>query len=380
MISPRMSPTLAAMVFMVSSGALAQDAVVETEAGPVSVSTVAGGLSHPWGLAFLPEGRMLVTERDGRMRIVDADGALSDPLGGLPEIWVSGQGGLLNVALSPDFETSGVVFFTFSAPDGGDAGTAVARGQLVEDGDGARLANVETIFSMNDKDRSGRHFAGRMSVAGDGTLFFAIGDRGTMERSQDFSDHAGNVLRINPDGSIPDDNPFVGDDGVADEIWSTGHRNIQGMAIHPETGVLWTHEHGPRGGDEINIPQPGENFGWPIVTYGIDYSGATIGEGIQERDDLVGPLHHWTPSIAPSGLAFYQGDAFPDWQGDMLVGALAGSALHRVRLDGEEVVGEEVMLTELGERIRDVRLGPDGLVYLLTDAGDGRILRLSPGG
>lgn len=356
----------------------AQEAPFDTETGPVAVETVADGLEHPWALAFLPDGRYLVTERPGRMRIVEADGGLSEPLSGVPEVFAQGQGGLLDLALHPDFVDNALVYFTFAHPEGGAAGTAVARARLAAEGDAPRLEDVEIVYSMSDKDGSGRHFGSRLAFAGDGTVFFSIGDRGTMERAQDPLDPAGTVMRIEEDGSIPDDNPFLDDPDVDDRIWSWGHRNIQGMAVHPETGVVWTHEHGPRGGDEINIPLAGENHGWPIVTHGIDYSGAVIGEGDSEREGLVSPLYHWTPSIAPSGMAFQDGDAFPEWRGDILVGALAGTALHRVSLDGEEIVGDEPMLAELGARIRDVRTGPDGLVYLLTDDSNGRLLRLSP--
>jgi aldose sugar dehydrogenase len=360
--------------------AAARDGVFEAGTGPVLVETVARGLEHPWAVAFLPDGRYLVTERPGRMRIVAADGSLSEPVAGVPAVYDRNQGGLLDLALDPGFADNGVVFFTFAHPDGPDAGTAVARAVLVADAAPPRLDDVAILFTQNNKNRSGRHFGSRLVVAPDGTIFFSIGDRGTMERAQDPLDHAGTVMRIARDGSVPADNPFLGDDAVDDHIWSWGHRNIQGMAVHPGTGVVWTHEHGPRGGDEINIPLAGANHGWPIITHGTEYSGATIGEGITEREGFVSPLYHWTPSIAPSGMAFYAGDVFPQWQGDMLVGALAGTALHRVSLDGEEIVGDERMLGGLGARIRDVRVGPDGHVYLLTDAADGRLLRLSPDG
>lgn len=370
--------TLFAALVVAGAPATAQEAVFETESGAIAVETVAVGLEHPWALAFLPDGRFLVTERPGRMRIVAPDGSLSQPVEGVPEVYQRNQGGLLDLALHPDFAGNGLVYFTFSHPVDGEAGTAVGRGALVADAQPPRLEDVEIVFTMNNKNRSGRHFGSRLVFADDGSIFFSIGDRGTMERAQDPLDHAGTVMRINADGSVPEDNPFLGNDAVDDHIWSWGHRNIQGMAVHPETRVVWTHEHGPRGGDEINIPQAGENHGWPIITHGVHYSGATIGEGITEREGLVSPLYHWTPSIAPSGMAFYEGSVFPQWQGDLLVGALAGTALHRVGLDGQEVVADERMLGEMGARIRDVRVGADGHVYLLTDAANGRLLRLSP--
>lgn len=377
MLKPALAVPAAALVLGMAP-AQAQAESFDSETGTIEVETVASGLEHPWAVAFLPDGRYLVTERPGRLRIVSADGGLSEPVGGVPEVFPRGQGGLLDLALHPDFEDNALVFFTFSHPEGDVAGTAVARGRLAEEGGAARLEDVQIVFTQNNKDQSGRHFGSRLVFADDGTIFFSIGDRGTMDRAQDPLDHAGTVMRIHQDGSIPDDNPFLGDPEVDDHVWSWGHRNIQGMAVHPETRVVWTHEHGPRGGDEINIPRAGENHGWPIITHGVDYSGAVIGEGVGEREGLVSALYDWTPSIAPSGLAFYDGDLFSEWQGDMLVGALAGTALHRVVLDGEEVVHDERMLAGLGARIRDVRAGPDGHVYLLTDHADGQLLRLSP--
>ncbi|MEJ8572148.1 PQQ-dependent sugar dehydrogenase [Microbaculum marinum] len=356
--------------------AAADEVTVESSAGPLHVETVAEGLDHPWSLAFLPDGAMLVTERPGPVRLVSADGELSEPLAGAPRTREWGQGGMLDVVLDPDFESNGTVYMSFAEIDGGVAGTAVARAQLVRDGAAARLDNTQVIFRMNRKTSTTRHFGSRLVFAPDGTLFVTVGERGAMDRAQDPNDHAGSVIRINPDGSVPADNPFVQGGGLP-EIWSIGHRNPQGAALNPETGELWTVAHGARGGDEINIPKAGRNYGWPEISYGTHYSGARIGVGTS-KEGMEQPVHYWDPSIAPSGMAFYTGDAFPEWQGDVFVGALKLQYLARLDLEGEEVVGEEKLLTGLGERIRDVREGPDGYLYVLTDADDGRILRIRP--
>lgn len=367
---------VAALMAMLAGPAAGQ--TVETAAGPIRVETVARGLEHPWALAFLPDGAMLVTERPGRVRLVAPDGSMSGALEGAPQTRSLGQGGMLDIALHPDFASNGLVYFTFADLDGRAAGTAVARARLVrEAGATPRLEGLETIFSMRNKTSGSRHFGSRLAFAPDGTLFFTIGDRGEMDRAQVATDHAGSVLRIADDGSIPADNPFADGAEANPEIWSFGHRNPQGAAIHPETGALWTVEHGPRGGDEVNIPRKGANHGWPVISYGVHYSGQTVGEGTH-REGMEQPVHHWDPSISPSGLMFYTGDVFPHWQGDLFTGGLSGQLLSRLEIDGESVTGEERMLTGLGMRIRDVRQGPDGHIYLLTDSGDGRILRLSP--
>ncbi|MFN3985657.1 MAG: PQQ-dependent sugar dehydrogenase [Rhodocyclaceae bacterium] len=347
-----------------------------TEHGQVAVAEVAVGLEGPWALAFLPDGRMLVTEKRGTMRLVSPDGGLSEPLTGVPEVHHQGQGGLLDVILGPDFASDGLIYFAYAEPTRRGARTSVARARL--DVDALALRDVAMIFSQND-DPSGRHHWGaRLVFAGDGTLFVTTGDRFFhRDKAQTLDNHFGKIIRIRPDGGVPDDNPFVGRSGALPEIWSYGHRNIQGAALHPDTGVLWSHEHGPQGGDEVNLGVAGANYGWPVITYGREYgSGARIGEGTA-RDDVVPPRLQWTPSIAPSGMAFYTGDAFPGWRGNLFVGALRGQMLVRLTLDGDAVVGEERLLTELGVRIRDVRQGPDGLVYLL-DESNGRILRLQP--
>ena len=350
---------------------------VDSQDGPIIVETVAGGLDHPWGLAFLPDGAMVVTERGGAIRLVTPEGRISAPLAGGPATEDWGQGGLLDVVIDPEFETSGRLYFSYAGIDGRRAGTAIAHARIVREGDSARLDGLTEIFRMNQFSRGTRHFGSRIVFAGDGTLWFTIGDRGDPDRAQDPGDHAGSVLRIDRDGGIPSDNPFVNVEGAQPELWSIGHRNAQGAVRHPETGALWTISHGARGGDEINIPQPGLNYGWPVISYGRQYSGFRIGEGT-EKAGLEQPIYHWDPSIAPSGATFYTGDVFPQWKGNLFVGALKDRLLSRLTLDGEVVTGEERLLDDLGERIRDVRQGPDGHIYLLTDSSDGRILRLSP--
>lgn len=346
----------------------------ESEAGPIAVETVAEGLVHPWGLAFLPDGRMLVTERPGRLRIVATDGNLSEPLTGLPEIYVAGQGGLLDVALDPDFAANSTIYFSFAEPGEGGAGTAVARARLLS----GALAEVEVIFRQLPKLDGSNHWGSRLVFAPDSTLFITTGDRRQEERAQNLEMHQGKVIRIHPDGRIPDDNPFVGRPDAKPEIWSYGHRNIQGATLHPETGALWIVDHGARGGDEVNVPEAGRNYGWPVITYGRDYTYLPIGEGTH-KEGMEQPLYYWDPSIAPSGLAFYTGDRLPEWSGDLFVGALAGRLLARLELDGNRVVSEERLLSDLGERIRAVVNGPNGYLYLLTDSDEGRILRLGPG-
>jgi glucose/arabinose dehydrogenase len=353
-------------------------APAQTASRAIKVETYAQGLAYPWGMAFLPDGRLLVTERPGRMRLVAKDGTLSAPLAGVPAVVAFGQGGLLDIALSPDFASSRLVYFSFAEPrEDGGAATSVARARLAIENDGGRLDDVKVIFRQQPSARGGHHFGSRLVFAGDGNLFVTLGERGQRDKAQDLATHYGKVVRIRPDGSVPADNPFVGKAGALPETWSYGHRNVQGAALHPASGKLWTVEHGARGGDEVNIPLPGRNHGWPVITYGRDYTGERIGEGTA-KPGMEQPVYYWDPSIAPSGLAFYTGDLLPEWKGNLLVGALAGAALHRLVLDGESVVGEEVLLAGLGERIRDVRSGPDGAVWLLTDSPRGRVLRIEP--
>lgn len=347
---------------------------------PLTVTEVATGLENPWGMQFLPDGRVLVTERPGRMRVIGKDGTLSKPISGLPEVAASGQGGLLDVLLGPDFSgTSGTIYFSYSEPRGFFSNaTAVARGKLTLGADGGSLSDLKVIFQQQPAIRSRLHFGSRLVWAKDGTLFITTGERASQRDSaQDLSTDLGKVIRINADGSIPADNPFVGKDGVRPEIWSYGHRNMQGAALNPKTGELWETEHGARGGDELNIVRAGRNYGWPVITWGIDYSGAKIGEGTS-KEGMEQPIYYWKPSIATSGLAFYTGDLFKGWKGNVLAGGLAGARLERLVLDGEKVVGVEHLLVDRGNRIRDVRQGPDGAVYVLTDASDGKLLRLAP--
>jgi glucose/arabinose dehydrogenase len=343
-------------------------------AGTLRVVTVARGLEHPWGLAFLPDGRMLVTERTGALRIVSRDGSVSSPLAGVPEVRAGGQGGLLDVVLAPDFAQSRTIYLSYAEPGLlRAAGTTVARAQLGAQG----LTGVTVIFRQEPKRAAGQHFGSRLVFARDGNLFITTGDRGEGSLSQNLERAMGKVLRVRPDGSAPPDNPFVGRRDALPQIWSYGHRNLQGAALHPETGQLWTVEHGAMGGDEVNAPKAGRNYGWPVITYGVDYSGARIGEGTA-KPGMEQPIHYWDPSIAPSGLAFYTGDKFPQWRGNLFVGSLKFALLVRLELDGEKVKSEERLLQGIRERIRDVRQGPDGYIYLLTDSSNGRILRVEP--
>jgi aldose sugar dehydrogenase len=343
---------------------------MDTEAARLDVTTFAKGLEHPWGMTFLPDGRMLVTERPGRLRLVATDGTLSEPLQGVPEVYASGQGGLLDVALDPDFKTNKWIYLTYAEPREGGAGTAVARGVLSDSG----LDKVEVIFRQVPTIDGGNHFGSRLAFAPDGKLFVTLGERFQFGPAQDLSNDLGKIVRINPDGSIPEDNPFVSNKHARPEIWSYGHRNPQGAAIHPETGKLWETEFGPMGGDELNMPKSGSNYGWPVVSWGSHYDGTAIPKP-PTRPDFADAIYHWNPVISPSGIAFYTGDAIPNWRGNLLIGGLSSEAIIRLTLDGETVKGEERL--PMGTRIRDVAVGPDGAVYALTDEGDGKILRLS---
>lgn len=365
-------------VVMAAAGpasAAAQD--FATSAGRLRAEVVATGLDHPWSLAFLPDGGLLVSERPGRLRIV-RDGRLGPPVDGVPAVWARGQGGLLDVVTAPDFAETGRIYLSYSKPGPGGAGTAVMAATLEIDGNAGRLTDSEVIFEMNRFTGVNRHFGSRIVVARDGTLFVTLGERGQAERAQDTEDLAGGVVRIGPDGAIPPDNPFVGQKG-ADAFWSVGHRNPQGAALRPSDGSLWTVEHGAMGGDEINKPQPGLNYGWPVIAYGQHYGGGRIGMGT-EGEGFEQPVYYWDPSIAPSGLAFYDGDLFPEWRGDLLVGALKFQLLVRLEMDGDRVVSEERMLEGAFGRIRDVRVGPDGAVWLVTDENPGAVIRLAPVG
>jgi aldose sugar dehydrogenase len=349
---------------------------VATSAGPLSVTVLARGLVHPWGMAHLPDGRMLVTERPGRLRIVTETGALSAPVANVPAVFASGQGGLLDVALDPTFATNRLVYLSFAEPGEGGAGTAVARGRLAEEGGAPRLDAVSVIFRQNRKSNGTRHFGSRLNFAPDGTLFVTLGDRGEDMRSQDLGDHAAKVVRIQSDGGVPTDNPFRGRAGALPEIYSYGHRNMQ-AATFDDRGRFWVVDHGARGGDEVNIVKPGANFGWPVISYGTHYSGAPIGEG-SAKPGLEQPLHYCAPtSIAPSGAVFYSGKLIPQWRGSLLVGALRAMMVTRLVFENDRFISEEP-IRGIGARIRDVAEAPDGAILLLTDESDGRILRLAP--
>jgi glucose/arabinose dehydrogenase len=363
---------------LLAAGCSASDAqVFHSSAGDLTVETIARGLENPWALAFLPDGRVLVTERPGRMRIVEKDGKLSPPLAGVPKVFASGQGGLHDVVLDRRYGENHTIYFCFAEPVSGGARTALARARLVDDAS-PRLEDVKVIFHQDGPLSSGNHFGCRIAQSADNNLFLTMGDHfSARDQAQNLGNHLGKVVRIRPDGSVPPDNPFVGRAGAKPEIWSYGHRNSQGLALHPTSGKPWEHEHGPRGGDEINILAPGKNYGWPVIGFGIDYSGAKI-HASTKKDGMEQPVWYWVPSIAPSGMAFMTGDLFPAWRGNLLVGALAGQALVRLELDGEKIVKEERMLQGLRERIRDVRTGPDGALWLATDNSAGRILRVAP--
>jgi glucose/arabinose dehydrogenase len=362
---------LAAILFSIATapGARAQSSP------PLQADVIVRGLEHPWGVAFLPDGDAIVTERPGRIRIL-SDGKLSKPVRGVPKVTASGQGGLLDIAVSPNFASDHLIYFSFSQPGRGGSGTAVARARLVREGETNRLENVDTIFSMKKKTSTSHHFGSRLVFAPDGTLFITTGDRGDGKRAQDLQDHAGSVIRIQPDGSIPPDNPTWGGKPHLPEIWSKGHRNIQGAVFDPVTQSLLTVEHGAQGGDEINRPEAGKNYGWPKISYGREYSGKKIGIGTA-APGYEQPLHYWDPSIAPSGMAIYEGDMFPEWKGNLLIGSLKFDYLARLERDGSGKIGKEQRLLE-GEfgRIRDVRTAPDGSVWLLKD---GAIVRVSRG-
>jgi glucose/arabinose dehydrogenase len=354
-----------------------------SSAGTLAVETVAGGLVHPWALAFLPDGNMLVTERPGRMRIVTRGGRLSPPLAGVPKVYVASQAGLQDVILANDFANSRKIFFCYVEPYRGGGRIAVAHARLLEgkrlvDGTPPRLVAVKTIFRQRGPAGDGYNIGCRIVQAKDGNLFVTLGDHFTAELAQQLDNHIGKIVRITPDGNAPPDNPFVGKPGALPEIWAYGLRNPEGLAINPADGKLWEQEHGPKGGDEINIIAKGANYGWPVVSFGVNYDGSPVGAGKQHHAGMIDPVWHWTPSIAPSGMAFYTGDLFPGWKGSLLNGALKFMLVSRLMLDGDKVVKEERMLQGLHERIRDVRQGPDGALYLLTDNAAGRILRVAP--
>ena len=361
------------IVALLLAPATANAQTFQSSAGELRIDAVAKGLSHPWGLQFLPDGRMIVTERDGDIRIVAKDGKLSPPLAGVPKVLARGQGGMLDIALDRDFAQNRTLYFCFTYDSGGNA--AIARARLASD---TALDDVKVIFRQQGPGGGNNHGCRIAQNPSDNNLFVTLGDHfGPRDEAQNLGVHNGKLIRIAPDGLVPKDNPFVGSQGAKPEIWSYGHRNPQGLAFNPANGQLWEQEHGPRGGDEINIIGKGKNYGWPVIGYGIDYNGAKIHESTQKAG-MEQPIKYWVPSIAPSGLAFYTADLIPKWKGSVFVGALAGKILVRLSLDGDKVTGEERLLQDLGERIRDVRQGPDGALYLLTDANNGRILRIAP--
>jgi glucose/arabinose dehydrogenase len=348
-----------------------------SSAGELKVETIVSGLSNPWSLAFLPDGRMLVTEKPGRLRIVTRDGKLSPPVSGVPQVFAVSQGGLHDVILDRGFAQNGTIYICYAEPVSGGGRTALLRARLVDETT-PKLEDVKVIYRQDGPLSTGGHFGCRIAQMPDNNLFLTQGDHFRYrEEAQNLGNHLGKLVRIGPDGAVPPDNPFVGRSDAKPEIWSYGHRNMQGAAINPASGKLWIHEHGPRGGDEINVPEKGKNYGWPVIGYGIDYNGAKIHEATS-KPGMEQPIKYWVPSIAPSGMAFYSGDLFPKWKNSLFVGALAGQMLVRLDVDGEKVTGEERLLQGVRERIRDVRVGPDGAIYLATDNSAGRILRVSP--
>ncbi len=367
-------PATAALATAFALPSPAPAEVFETERGSVRAEILADGLRNPWALAFLPDGSALITERPGALRRWSEAGLDPDPVDGVPDVHARGQGGLLDVALDPEFAENGRVYLSYAAPSRRGAHTAVARGRLA----GGALEDVEAIFQGQNQGGGGRHFGSRLAFAPDGTLYVTIGERGDADRAQDPSTHHGTVVRLNRDGTVPDDNPFANSEGALPEIFTLGHRNAQGLALRPGDGSMWVSEHGPRGGDEVNRLWAGANYGWPVITHGRAYSGFPIGEG-SEKEGLDQPVWQWTPSMAPSGAAFYDGALFPEWRGNLFVGALKFRYLSRLTLEGDRIVGEERLFEDAFGRIRDVRQGPDGALWLLTDdPRNGRLIRISP--
>ncbi|KQT83192.1 hypothetical protein ASG48_14145 [Aurantimonas sp. Leaf443] len=359
--------------------AAALDRELSSEAGPLQVTTAVTGLANPWAFEFLPDGAMLVTEKAGRLRVAAPDGTLGAPISGLPEIDAGGQGGLLDVALDPGFAENATIWFTFSEPAEGGNSTALAKGVLSSDR--TSLSDVTTVFSQLPRYAGNKHFGSRIVFDGEGHVFLGLGERSDQpirNRAKDLDNHLGKVVRLNLDGSVPQDNPFVGRDGALPEIWSYGHRNIQGGARHPETGAIWFTEHGPKGGDELNLIEKGANYGWAEVSYGVNYDGTPVGTGEKTAPGVTDPVHQWTPVIGASGLEFYTGDLFADWKGDAFAGGLATTDLVRLTMEDGKVTGEERLLADLGLRIRDVKAGPDGAIYVATDERNGEILKIAP--
>jgi glucose/arabinose dehydrogenase len=374
-MSARYNTTIILTLLLIPLSGIVRADSVASQKHTVGYETIVDGLSHPWSMAFLPDGGLLISERRGTLRLVNTQGKLeAEPIQGLPTIKEHGQGGLLDVVLHPHFNENNWVYFSYAEAEGGDYGTTVARGRL----QGHRLEQLEIIFRMDRKTPSRRHFGSRLVFDPQGMLFITLGDRGDRPRAQDLKDHAGSIVRLKDDGTAPEENPYFNQENALQDIYSYGHRNIQGAALHPQSAKLWVHEHGPQGGDEINIPVPGANYGWPVITYGVNYViGTKIGEGTAKRG-MEQPVHYWVPSIAPSGMTFYTANRFSRWQGNLFVGSLKFKQLVRLELDGENITHEERILSDKLGRIRDVRQGPDGLLYLLTDADNGKLIRLFP--
>ena len=358
-------------ILLSASPVLAQKSTVKTDAGDIKVNTLAENLNHPWGMAFLPDNRLLVTERAGTLRILDENNKLSEPLAGTPEVFSKGQGGMLDVALHPNFAENNYVYLTYAEPgSNGTAGTALGRGVL----DGNQIKNFEVIYRMEPKKEGPNHFGGRIVFTEDDKLFLTLADRFKFDPAQDLSNDLGTIVRINHDGSIPRDNPFVNDANAEDAIWSYGHRNIESAAIDPNSGLLWVAEMGPFGGDEFNQPEAGKNYGWPVVSWGDNYDGSKIPDP-DTRPEFADAKIVWTPTISPSGMVFYTANMFPEWQGDALIGGLTSTGIVRVNTNGDQA--EEVERIPLTKRIRDVEQAPDGSVYVLTDEDNGKVLQLT---
>ncbi|HWH49088.1 MAG TPA: PQQ-dependent sugar dehydrogenase [Burkholderiales bacterium] len=374
-VSSFVAPIFLLALVVAAPQAIAKESSFSSEKHNFRLVTLVEGLVNPWSVAFLPDGRMLVTERPGRLRIVSKDFKLDpDPVKGLPAIVEYGQGGLFDVVLHPGFAENGWIYISYNGPGDGGWGTELLRARL----EGSRLIDTQVLFRLEPKTRKGQHFGGRIVFDRKGFVYLTLGERGDKERAQKLDDHAGSVIRLHDDGRVPADNPFVKRSGARPEKYTLGNRNMQGAALHPQTGELWTHEHGPQGGDEVNVMRAGHNYGWPVITYGVNYGiGTKIGEGT-EKPGMEQPLYTWVPSIAPSGMTFYSGESFPGWRGNLFVGSLKFQFLARLELDGEKILKEERLIQgELG-RIRDVRTGPDGYIYLLTDESAGVLARIEP--
>lgn len=377
---PGLLPCVVAGMFLMVPPALADERVFDTERARIRLAVLTDRLAYPWGIDFLPDGRMIVTEKPGRLRIVTRAGRLSPPVNGVPAVADAGQGGLLDVTLDPAFADNHLVYLSYTEPgSGGRNSTAVARGRL--NAAGTALEGVTVVFRQLPRLSGRLHYGSRVVFARDGNMFVTLGERSRRSyrvQAQDLGSHLGKIVRVRPDGTVPRDNPFVGRPGARPEIWSYGHRNVQGAAIHPVSGKLWAIEHGPRGGDEINIAEPGRNYGWPVVSHGVEYSGLPVGSGRRSAPGMEDPLVTWTPVIAPGGMTFYTGAAFPGWRGNLLISGLRSRAIIRLEFDGARLLGEERLLEAEGRRIRDVGVGPDGFVYAVTDERRGKILRLAP--